>query len=136
MDAIPQILNDYRHEPSSLWNKMSTYGAAVLDSNSTSKFAMAAYALLLLGWAADARLFKSKHRDAVFIAALLVSGLYLAGFFVGLIFINFYVFPLAFAGLFAFVTDREKDWKTFGLFWAPAMMYTFLIHCAPTRSSM
>ena len=133
VDAIPQILNDYRHEPSSLWNKMSTYGAAVLDSNSTSKFAMAAYALLLLGWVADARLFKSKHRDAVFIAALLVSGLYLAGFFVGLIFINFYVFPLAFAGLFAFVTDREKDWKTFGLFWAPAMMYTFLIHCGSNQ---
>lgn len=133
VDAIPQILNDHRHEPSSLWNKMSTYGAAVLDSNSTSKFAMAAYALLLLGWAADARLFKSKHRDAVFIAALLVSGLYLAGFFKDLIFINFYLFPLACSGLFAFITDRDRDWKTFGLFYLPAMLYTFLIHCGSNQ---
>ena len=133
IDAIPQILNDYRHESSSLWDKMSSYGAAVLDSSSTSSLAMAAYALLLVFWAADARLFGARHRDAVFVASLLVSGVYLAGFFKGLIFINFYIFPLTCAGLFAFVTDREKDWKLFGLFWAPAMLYTFLIHCGSNQ---
>lgn len=131
--AIPQILNDYRHEPSSLWNNISTYGAAVLDSNYTSRFAMAAYALLLVWWAVDMKAFKSVCRDIIFAASLLVSGVYLAGFFRGLVFINFYMFPLACTGLFAFVTDKEKDWKLFGLFWLPAMLYTFLIHCGSNQ---
>ena len=132
--AIPQIMNDHRHEMSSLGEKLSSYGGAVLNSNSTSKAAMAAYALLLLCWAIDARLFGAKHRDGIFIAALLVSGLYLAGFFKGLIFINFYLFPLACSGLFAFITDRDRDWKTFGLFYLPAMLYTFLIHCGSNQA--
>ncbi len=131
--AIPQIMNDHRHETSSLWEKLSSYSAAVLDSNSTSKAAMAAYALLLLWWALDARLFGARHRDGIFIAALLVSGLYLAGFFRDLIFINFYLFPLACSGLFAFITSGDKDWKTFGLFYLPAMLYTFLIHCGSNQ---
>lgn len=126
--AMPGIFSDNSHPQSSLLDKINSYLAAVLSSNPVAKFVIAALTALLLAWVIDVKWLKRRGQDLIFVLSLLICGINMLCFFRGMKFINFCFFPLMFAGLFAFITDRERNWRLFCFFWLPALAYSFCIH--------
>lgn len=134
LGALSPIMADPEHPAISLLDKFSAYIREVFFSNAVAPAVMLGFALLFILWLFDCRAFNGKYRDCIFFMSLLLTVVFVFGFLLSdFPYVNFFPFPVCIAGLFAFITAAEKKRNIFALFWLPAMVYTFLLHCTSNQ---
>lgn len=126
MECLPYIVMDTERQRS-FWEKFSRYFVRI---HRYYRILVYVTGILSVLWVIDRKKRTAPSIYLLAVSAAAVPYMIYYGFFWEMVGINYMMVPLAFPGLIAFLVSEKKDYRLFGLWYLPGLLYTLLAHFA------
>ena len=124
--SFPAILNDPEHPAIGWGQTLYDYLYGIWNSNQWAPYVLGIGTVLAVVILLDRKPGSRKYCYGAI--ALLLTIVYLLGFVESRPYLNFYMFPVAYLGLFAFLFEPKENLSCFLTFWLLGVLYGFCVN--------